>query len=133
MMTSSSTAFWTSSAVPRTLSGPGWFWARVSTMKAWLAGTSSPVPALPSGPRVRSGSSSFSFEPKSCVDAPARPFIVIAAVAVGAAASFVPFVPQVELTAELPVVHPPELLAGGYRKKYLRALSRLTALTRGRQ
>src|SRR4051794_24647706 len=29
-------------------------------MNAWLAGTSSPVPALPSGPSVRSGSSAFS-------------------------------------------------------------------------
>ncbi len=41
-------------------SGPGWFWARVRTMKAWLGGTSSPVPALPSGPSVISGSSAFS-------------------------------------------------------------------------
>src|SRR5436190_16965 len=50
-------------------SSPGWFWARVSTMKAWLAGTSSQffavavpqfVPLIPSGPRVRSGSSAFS-------------------------------------------------------------------------
>ena len=29
-------------------------------MKAWLAGTSSPVLGVPSGPRVRSGSSAFS-------------------------------------------------------------------------
>ncbi len=40
-----------------TPSGPGWFWARVSTMKAWLGGTSSPLPAMPSGPSVISGSS----------------------------------------------------------------------------
>src|SRR3954469_20038624 len=46
-----------SSAVPRTPSGPGWFWARVSTMNAWLFGTWSGVFGLPSGPRVRSGSS----------------------------------------------------------------------------
>src|SRR5918912_1072175 len=49
-----------SSAVPRTPSGPGWFLARVSTMNAWLAGTSSPVFGLPSGPSVRSGSSARS-------------------------------------------------------------------------
>src|SRR4051794_26375315 len=41
-------------------SGPGWFWARVSTMKAWFAGTSSPVFGLPSGPTVRRGSSALS-------------------------------------------------------------------------
>src|SRR3954464_8552100 len=29
-------------------------------MNAWFAGTSSPVPALPSGPSVRNGSSAFS-------------------------------------------------------------------------
>src|SRR3954453_19040848 len=50
----------TSSAVPRTPSGPGWSLARVSTMNAWLSGTSSPVFGLPSGPRVRSGSSARS-------------------------------------------------------------------------
>src|SRR4051795_9486889 len=49
-----------SSAVPRTPSGPGWFWARVSTMNAWLFGTWSGVFGLPSGPRVRSGSSARS-------------------------------------------------------------------------
>src|SRR3954449_11044377 len=39
-------------------SGPGWFCARVSTMNCWWGSvTSSPVPALPSGPRVTSGSS----------------------------------------------------------------------------
>src|SRR4051794_2260091 len=38
-------------------SGPGWTWARDSTMKACEGGTSSPVPALPSGPSVISGSS----------------------------------------------------------------------------
>src|SRR3954454_9747515 len=41
-------------------SGPGWFLARVSTMNAWLSGTSSPVLGLPSGPSVRSGSSARS-------------------------------------------------------------------------
>src|SRR3954453_7887098 len=49
-----------SSEVPRTWSGPGWFLPRVSNMNAWLAGTSSPVFALPSGPSVLSGSSALS-------------------------------------------------------------------------
>src|SRR4051794_25034754 len=49
-----------SSAVPMAPSGPGWFLARVSTMKAWFAGTWSGVLASPSGPRVRSGSSARS-------------------------------------------------------------------------
>src|ERR687885_89528 len=49
-----------SSAVPRTPSGPGLSLARVSTMNAWLAGTSSPVFGLPSGPSVRRGSSARS-------------------------------------------------------------------------
>src|SRR4051794_36191246 len=40
-------------------SGPGWFWARVSAMNRWPTGTSSPLPAIPSGPRVTSGSSSL--------------------------------------------------------------------------
>src|SRR4051812_15115696 len=56
-----------SSAVPRTLSGPGWFCALVSGMKRWLGGTksrspgwgSSAVPAMPSDPMM-SGSSAFS-------------------------------------------------------------------------
>ena len=41
-------------------SGPGWFWARVSTMNAWFGGTSSPLPGMPSGPAVISGSSGLS-------------------------------------------------------------------------
>src|SRR3954454_14974605 len=49
-----------SSALPRTPSGPGWFCARVSTMKRSEGGTSSPVLGLPSGPRVTSGSSALS-------------------------------------------------------------------------
>ena len=62
-------ASWTSSGGARTPSGPGWSWARVSTMKACDAGTSSQcfacgvpqlVPAMPSGPTVRSGSSAAS-------------------------------------------------------------------------
>src|SRR5205085_6263121 len=63
-------AFWTSSAdssmagvagsSPMTPSGPGWFCARVSTMKRWPGGTSSPVFATPSGPTVMSGSSARS-------------------------------------------------------------------------
>jgi hypothetical protein len=52
-------AFWTSSEVPILPSGPGWFCARVSTMKRWLAGRSSDVPALWSGPAI-SGSSALS-------------------------------------------------------------------------
>src|SRR3954447_8566435 len=48
-----------SSAVPSLPSGPGWFCARVSTMNRWPGGTSSPLPAIPSGPRVTSGSSSL--------------------------------------------------------------------------
>src|SRR3954452_18457289 len=60
-------AFWTSSADSsagvaglswRMPSGPGWFWARVSTMKRCPGGTSSPLLATPSGPSVTSGSSS---------------------------------------------------------------------------
>src|SRR3954447_12224053 len=63
-------ASWTSSALsctagaagssPSTPSGPGWFCARVSTMKRWRGGTSSPVLGLPSGPWVTRGSSSCS-------------------------------------------------------------------------
>src|SRR3954466_850030 len=53
-------ASWMSSALPRTPSGPGWFCARVSTMKRWSGGTSSPVLGLPSGPRVTRGSSACS-------------------------------------------------------------------------
>src|SRR4051794_28308193 len=62
-------ASWTSSALssagvaglsPTIPSGPGWFWARVSTMNAWRAGTSSRVFALPSGPSVMSGTSGLS-------------------------------------------------------------------------
>src|SRR3954465_12206147 len=53
-------ASWRSSALPRMPSGPGSFCARVSTMKRWLGGTSSPVRAAPSGPRRTSGSSALS-------------------------------------------------------------------------
>src|SRR3954462_11164221 len=53
-------ASWTSSALPRMPSGPGWFCARVRTMKRWPGGTTSPVFALPSGPSVTSGSCSRS-------------------------------------------------------------------------
>src|SRR3954465_8144504 len=49
-----------SSAVPMAPSGPGWFLARVSTMKAWFAGTWSGVLASPCGPRGRSGPSARS-------------------------------------------------------------------------
>ena len=42
-----------------TPSGPGWFLPRVSTMNRWLAGRSSAVPSLWSGPAI-SGSSAFS-------------------------------------------------------------------------
>src|SRR5215218_93049 len=61
-------AFWTSSMLsssivlgssPRILSGPGWFCARVSTMKRWLGGRSSLLPRTWSGPAI-SGSSSCS-------------------------------------------------------------------------
>ena len=38
-------AFWMSSAVPSTPSGPGWFCARVSTMNRCCAGRSSAVPS----------------------------------------------------------------------------------------
>ena len=51
---------------PRTPSGPGWFWARVSTMNRWSTGTkfgspdfgSSALPGMRSFPAI-SGSSSF--------------------------------------------------------------------------
>jgi cell division protein ZapE len=39
-------------------------------------------------------------------------------------------VPVVVSGGGLGDLYPPELLAGGYRKKYLRSLSRLTALSR---
>ena len=45
---------------PRMPSGPGWLVARVSTMNCSSGGSSSPVPAVPSGPRVTSGSSGCS-------------------------------------------------------------------------
>ena len=45
---------------PTTPSGPGWFLARVIGMNCGPLPSSSPVLALPSGPRVRSGSSAFS-------------------------------------------------------------------------
>ena len=49
-------ASWTSSDVPSTPSGPGWFVARVSTMKRIDAGRSSGVPSTWSAPAI-SGSS----------------------------------------------------------------------------
>src|SRR6478609_7546106 len=52
-------ASWTSSAVPRMPSSPGWFCARVRTMKRWLAGRSSPLPKTWSLPAT-SGSSLLS-------------------------------------------------------------------------